>query len=320
MSTTSTPPSTPPAASSAAPSPTSTGGPEEPGFEDLARAVDEAAEAVAKLDDPAAREAAEALRAAVEAAHKQALVTMVRRLREHPQAREVLFELVDDPLVHLLLSLHGIIRPDPQTAATQALQRIRPQLQSHGGDVELVRVEPGPDGTAGTAWVRFSGACTGGSMEALTLREGVERALLAVPQLARVAEEPARPGPTLIPLAMPKRRDVTHEPGWVKTSKVEDVPEGRVTAMTLVTASDGEQDVIVVRIGDRMTAYKDACAHQGLPLADGLLDVTAGTLTCRWHGFCYDALSGDCMSAPGATLEQLPLRVDDGHVWVKAGS
>lgn len=312
MSTTSTTPSAPadgPAGQPAA----------EPTFEDLARAVDEAADAVATLDDPVARDAAEALRAAVEAAHRQALVTVVRRLREHPQAREVLFELVDDPLVHLLFSLHGIIRPDPQTAATQALQRIRPQLQSHGGDVELVRVEPGPGGT-GTAWVRYSGACTGGSMEALTLREGVERALLAVPQLTRVAEEPAKPGPTLIPLAMPKRRDVTHEPGWVKTSQVEDVPDGAVTAMTLVTASDGEQDVIVVRIGDRLTAYKDACAHQGLPLADGLLDVTAGTLTCRWHGFCYDALSGDCMSAPGATLEQLPLRVEDGHVWVRAGS
>jgi nitrite reductase/ring-hydroxylating ferredoxin subunit/Fe-S cluster biogenesis protein NfuA len=290
----------------------------EPGFEELAQAVDDAAKAVAALDDPAARQAAEALRDAVEAAHRQALVTVVRRLREDPQTREVLFELVDDPLVHLLLSLHGIVRPDPMTAGTQALQRIRPQLQSHGGDAELVRVEAGPGG--GTAWVRYEGACTGGSMEALTLREGVERALLAVPQLARVAEEPTRPGPTLIPLAMPRRRDVTHEPGWVKTSALADVPDGKVTPMRLVTASDGEQDVVVVRLGDRMTAYKDACAHQGLPLADGLLDATAGTLTCRWHGFCYDALSGECMSASGATLEQLPLRVDDGHVWVKAGS
>jgi len=68
-----------------------------------------------------------------------------------------------------------------------------------------------------------------------------------------------------------------------------------------------------------MTAYKDACAHQGLPLGGGLLDPSAGTLTCPWHGYCYDALSGECMSAPGAALQQLPLRIEDEHVWIRVG-
>ena len=52
---------------------------------------------------------------------------------------------------------------------------------------------------------------------------------------------------------------------------------------------------------------------------DTVLDVSNGTLTCPWHGFCYDATSGECLSAPGAQLEQLPLRVDDGDVWVRVG-
>ena len=30
-----------------------------------------------------------------------------------------------------------------------------------------------------------------------------------------------------------------------------------------------------------------------------------------------DATSGECLSAPGAQLEQLPLRVDDGDVWIR---
>ena len=48
-----------------------------------------------------------------------------------------------------------------------------------------------------------------------------------------------------------------------------------------------------------------------------MLDLSNNTLTCPWHGFCYDATSGECLSAPGAQLEQLPLRVDDGDVWVR---
>jgi nitrite reductase/ring-hydroxylating ferredoxin subunit len=54
-----------------------------------------------------------------------------------------------------------------------------------------------------------------------------------------------------------------------------------------------------------------------MPLDNAILDLDNGTLTCPWHGFCYDASSGECLSAPGAQLEQLPLRVDNGDVWVR---
>src|SRR5947208_10680635 len=114
----------------------------EPTFEQLAQAVDDAATAVAQLTG-APRAAADAVREAIEAAHKAALVTIVRRLRDSEAGRTILFELVDDPMIHMLFSLHGIIRPDPLTAARAALDTVRPGLQSHGGDVELLRVEDG---------------------------------------------------------------------------------------------------------------------------------------------------------------------------------
>jgi hypothetical protein len=83
----------------------------EPSFEALAQAVDEAAAAVAQLDE-VPREVAGELRAAIEAAHKAGLVTIVRRLRGDDAGRALLFELVDDPLIRMLFSLHGIIRTD----------------------------------------------------------------------------------------------------------------------------------------------------------------------------------------------------------------
>jgi len=54
----------------------------------------------------------EALARAVDAAHRAGLVTIVRRLRADDAGRALLFELVDDPLIRMLFSLHGIIRTD----------------------------------------------------------------------------------------------------------------------------------------------------------------------------------------------------------------
>lgn len=289
-----------------------------PAFEDLAKAVDDAAAAVAELTG-APRKAADALRDAIEAAHKTALVTIVRRLREDEAGRAALFDLVDDPMVHLLFSLHGIIRPDPLTAARAALDSVRPSLQSHGGDVELLRVENG------VAYVQLSGACNGCSMSSVTMRNTVEQALVqGVPTISSVEVVPTEPSPTVIPLGSLRRRAETPQElqaaGWVRSVPSAQLVDGAITELTLTTADGITEDVIVVRIDASLTAYRDECAHQGLPLGDAMIDVKSGTLTCPWHGFCYDALSGECMSAPGATLEQRPLRVIDGDVWIRVGS
>lgn len=280
----------------------------EPTFDELATRVDEA---VAALDglDPAARTVAEELQTAIEAVHKAGLVTIVRRLRADEQTRPVLFELVDDPVVHLLLSLHGIVRPDPVTHANQVLAEVRPQLNSHGGDVSLVRVEDG------TAFVRLEGACNGCSMSSVTLRNLVEEALVqGVPAITAVEVVKAEPTPTLIPLdSLRIGRDRAE--GWARFGAAADVPVDDLTVATL----DGVS-VIVVNIGQSLSAYRNECAHEALPLDNAVLDVANGTLTCPWHGFCFDATSGECLSIPGAQLEQLPLRVDDGDVWVRVGA
>ena len=283
----------------------------EPTFEELAKRVDDAVAALAGLD-PEARAVAEELKAAVEAIHRAGLVTMVRRMRADDAARAALFELVDDPTVHLLLSLHGIVRPDPVTHANQVLESVRPQLHSHGGDVSLARVEDG------TAFVRLEGACNGCSMSSVTLRNLVEEALVqGVPSISAVEVLAGEPTPTLIPLeSLRIGRDPASE-GWVKVGPAADLPVDDLSALTLTTATGQATEVIVVNAGQRLSAYRNECAHEALPLNNAVLDLSNNTLTCPWHGFCYDATSGECLSAPGAQLEQLPLRVDEGDVWVR---
>ena len=235
----------------------------------------------------------------------------MRRLREDENTRPVLFELVDDPVVHLLLSLHGIVRPDPVTHANQVLESVRPQLHSHGGDVSLVRVEDG------TAFVRLEGACNGCSMSSVTLRNLVEEALVqGVPVINAVEVVANEPTPTLIPVeSLRIGRDPSAE-GWTKLGPAADLPVDDLTVATL-TNGGRSVEVIIVNLGQRLSAYRNECAHEALPLNEAVLDLSNGTLTCPWHGFCFDASSGECLSAPGAQLEQLPLRVDDGEVWVR---
>lgn len=301
---------------SVAVNPPSNGSPvaDEPSFTELAERVDEAIGALAGLD-PAARAVAEELKAAIEAVHRAGLVSIVRRLRAGEATREALFELVDDPVVHLLLSLHGIVRPDPMTQANRVLVEVRPQLQSHGGDVSLVRIEDG------IAFVRLEGACNGCSMSSVTLRNLVESALVeGVTPITGVEVLPNEPSPTLISVeSLFIGQDPASE-GWVKVGPASDLSDGDVTVSALSTASGEHVEAIVVNVGRRLTAYRNECAHEALPLDNAVLDVAGGTLTCPWHGFCYDATSGECLTAPGAQLEQFPLRVDKGDVWVRVGS
>jgi Fe-S cluster biogenesis protein NfuA len=64
----------------------------------------------------------------------------------------------------------------------KALETIRPYLKEDGGDVEFVKVTP-----EGIVEVKLTGACSDCPMSLMTLRAGVERALIReVPGIRRV--------------------------------------------------------------------------------------------------------------------------------------
>lgn len=81
-------------------------------------------------------------------------------------------ELREDQAIAWLFDAYGV-GVDAQAAAESALESIRPYIHSHGGDVEVLSVE------AGVVHVRLSGACSGCTASAITLKQGVEDALQA---------------------------------------------------------------------------------------------------------------------------------------------
>lgn len=71
---------------------------------------------------------------------------------------------------------------DMNERVLKALETIRPYLKADGGDVELVKVTP-----EGIVEVKLTGACSDCPMSQMTLRAGVERALIKeVPGIRRV--------------------------------------------------------------------------------------------------------------------------------------
>ncbi len=64
----------------------------------------------------------------------------------------------------------------------EVLKKIRPSIEAHGGDVELVSVSED-----GVVEVRLQGACRGCPMSELTLRLGIEQVLReSIPEIKEV--------------------------------------------------------------------------------------------------------------------------------------
>ncbi|MFN8667380.1 MAG: NifU family protein [Gemmatimonadaceae bacterium] len=279
--------------------------PSEPDLATLARAVEDALTDVRGMPIDQ-RKRALALKDSVEAFHKAGLVKIVRAMKGDPAARTVLMELVDDPAVYALFAMHGIIKADVRTRVSQVIERLRGYTQSHGGDVELVDV------SEDTVFVRLSGACNGCSMSAVTLRTGVEDALREqVPEITRIEVVPNDPTPEVMPLVALQRSG--REAGWIAGPTVDSLEDGRPTRMEL---ADGKS-LVLIRLDGHIQAFRNECAHLGLPIDGGTVDRESRTITCPWHGFRFDCLSGECLTAPQAQLEPIPLRVENGIVHVR---
>ena len=282
--------------------------PTTPSLADLADGVEKALQDVRAMPIEQ-RKYALALKDALEAFHKAGLTTIVRTLKNDPHGKPLLHELVDDPGVYALFALHGIVKSDPRTRVAAVIENLRPYTQSHGGDVTLVDVRDD------TVYVKLSGACNGCSMSSVTLRNGVEAALKEqVPEITKIEvvpnePEPATPG--LIALTRAPKND-----GWIDGPLFEALGDGVPFRLDIAEG----RSIVILRLDESVTAYWNACAHLGLPIDGGRVDREAKTITCPWHGFRFDCTTGECLTAPQAQLEGVPVRVAGGMVQLRPES
>src|SRR5215470_10011800 len=70
----------------------------------------------------------------------------------------------------------------------------------------------------------------------------------------------------------------------------------------MVAGKVGDDDVVVVRAGDRIRAVGGSCTHYHGHLADGL--VVGDTVRCPLHHACFSLETGEALRAPA--LDPIP--------------
>ena len=154
------------------------------------------------LPDPAARRTALELLQELMGLHASVLDRMLDLIS---QAGDPGLALIDtfahDPLISGMLVLYDLHPEDLQTRLAEALDKVRPYLRSHGGDVELIGFNNG------VVKLRLSGSCKGCAGSTATLKTAVEQAIYeAAPEVTSVIADETTPAETqaaegFVPLA-----------------------------------------------------------------------------------------------------------------------
>jgi Fe-S cluster biogenesis protein NfuA len=112
----------------------------------------------------------------------------------------LLDRVVSDQLVSHLLVLHGLHPFDLPTRVDMALDKCRPYLASHGGDVEVL----GVDDELGMVTIRLLGSCDGCPSSSVTLKMAVEDAIHeAAPEVAHIVVDGwVEPAPPPMPVSL----------------------------------------------------------------------------------------------------------------------
>lgn len=96
----------------------------------------------------------------------------------------VIDDFARDDLVANLLLLYGLHPLDLESRVMQALDKVRPLLHSHGGDVELIEIADG------MVRLGLQGSCHGCASSAMTLKLAIEEAIYeAAPDLTALEVE-----------------------------------------------------------------------------------------------------------------------------------
>lgn len=146
--------------------------------------IEELVTRIESTGDPALRAVAQELLQAVIELHGVALGRIMDSLAALPEGIVALEEMAQDDLVSNVLSLHGIHPVPVEVRVATALEKTRPYLKSHGGNVELTSVEDG------IVHLKLQGTCGSCTTSAETLKNTVENAIYDVaPEVVNVVSE-----------------------------------------------------------------------------------------------------------------------------------
>jgi Fe-S cluster biogenesis protein NfuA/nitrite reductase/ring-hydroxylating ferredoxin subunit len=300
----------------------STEGPEPvhgPGPGELVERVQELQARLDEAGDPPTRELAEELLSALVRMYGAGLERIVAALRAAGQeGQRLAAALSGDELVATLLLIHDL-HPVPLEERVQgALDSVRPYMESHGGNVELLALEDG------VARIHLRGSCSDCAASSVTLELAIKQALeAAAPDLEGLEVEGVAPPTTGMALPMADgggqpsfELPVVMSPGapaaprsWFEVT-MDEPADGTLAAVTVAG-----QPLVIAKVEGTLLAYRDACAGCGASLHAA--ELRAGALACpHCSRSFFLPRAGRSMDDERIQLEPVPLLREQGGVKV----
>ena len=277
--------------------------------------VQELSALVDEFPDPRARQLTQELVSTIIAMYGDGLGRIMARIEGAREAgATILDELAQDGVVASLLLIHDLYPVSLEDRVIEALDSVRPYMESHGGNVELVSLRDG------VAKLVLQGSCNGCSASRATLELAIKQALdehapdLAGLEVEGVLEPAAPPGafelpvlqsggagePPLVHAGASDLPMADEQPArWIPLNGQSELGAGELRALQ----ADGVA-LLLARVNGSLLAYRNSCAACGDPLHEGQLD--GGMLRCANCGADFD-LPRAGRSAGGEPLQLTPV-------------
>jgi Fe-S cluster biogenesis protein NfuA/nitrite reductase/ring-hydroxylating ferredoxin subunit len=254
-----------------------------------------------EVQDLQARAVADELVASIMQPYGEGLERITEAVDESTRDR-----LVDDGVVASLLLIHGLYPVSLEDRVREALDSVRPYMESHGGDVELIAVEDG------VARMRLVGHCKGCPASEATLELAIKKALEeTAPDLEGLEVEGVKE-PPIGAFELPVIQSNGAPPAWT------DLDVSPPLGATIATSVRGS-DLLVANVGGTLLAYRNACGWCRARLDDAPM-APDGTLTCPSCERRFELRrAGRSPDDDRLQIPPVPLLRGEGHVRVAVG-
>ncbi len=218
----------------------------------------------------------------------------------------IIDDFAGDELVESLLLLYGLHPLSIETRILQALEKVRPYLLTHKGNVELVGV------TEGVVHLKLQGSCDGCASSAMTLKLAIEEAIYeSAPDLVGLKVEGVVEQPKPSAFVQLERAKAVggneRENGWKEVSGLASLADGAVRTIEI-----SARPVVFCRIGKDYYAYSESCPECGKTMSAASLEATA--LVCPSCRGRFDVMrAGRGLDKPNLYLEPFPLLMERGQ-------
>jgi nitrite reductase (NADH) small subunit len=79
--------------------------------------------------------------------------------------------------------------------------------------------------------------------------------------------------------------------------------------------SCGNKVVCVANVNGTLSAMENVCLHRGGPLGQGVIE--GGKIVCPWHGWQWDAQTGEAAHNPKIRISVYPLKMENDDVMIQ---